>query len=398
MRLAFTATLLVFSACDLKAAAIDYGERYCAQSACVAVSDGGEDRGEDGGGSVLRADTALFKGTPEATFVVLRLETRPASQGGGTFTFLEERRLSDGALVGSESLADHGLILSTTSIFHGGLSRAGDGRSVVAMVYEGSTNVSDVRETTVRRVLVLRRDGLDWSTAIADAFQKKEVFSAATHDGSTFWVSGNAGGTESELREVAAGSRGASRFVLRAGPFFGFLSAVGGRLLTSRFLTTDGGLPSGIDDLAVATAPLDVSAPARLVSLTGQQRATGFAALDLNPLVPGLDVLYVTSTVIGPGLRKFVFDGTAWTQAWAVSSETALSPRDGCLHVAARPEDGGVVVLCTAESVNAREVVRFDDFGVGDAGPSPRLLARIEGTGADGGVFTVFRGVAFSPD
>jgi hypothetical protein len=404
-----TASLFALVGCDLSAAALDYTERYCAASGCAAQTDAGSvaesdagsagrpDAGSDAGAPSLRGDTVLFRANPETTFLVLRLEVLPESRGGDTLTFIEERRLTDGALVASQPLAELGLALSTNATFHGGLSRSGDGRSVAVMLYDGSRRVVDVvQDTTVRRVLQVRRTGLDWSTTIADAFPGEQVFSAATQDGTTFWFSGNAGADESELREVAFGSSGTSRFVFRGAPFLSFMSVVAGRLLTSRWLNSS--VVSGIDDLGDAGAPLAVATPQRRVSLTGTQRAVGFAALDLNPAVPGPDTLYVPSIVRGPALRKLIFDGTRWQQVWTASSATAQRPGDGCLHVAARQEAAGVVVLCTAENDSAREVVRFDDFGAGDAGPSPRLLARIEGDGRDGGVSAIFRGVAFSPD
>ena len=109
-RLAFTAALFALSACDLTSAAIDYGARYCGVVGCVGGGeDGGEGGGEDGG-TAQRAVTVLFRDAPEASFVVLRLETHPASAGGGTFAFLEERRRTDGALVASEALAARGLV------------------------------------------------------------------------------------------------------------------------------------------------------------------------------------------------------------------------------------------------------------------------------------------------
>jgi hypothetical protein len=402
------ATSLALAGCDLAAAALDYTERYCSAVGCTSQPDGGgsadsgsADAGSaDGGVPVMRADTVLFRTNPETTFVVLRVETQPVSRGGGTRTFLEERRLTDGTLVASQPLADLKLALSNTFVSPSGLSPSGDRLSVVAVLYDGSRPVADAAsDTTIRRVLQVRRDGLDFSTTIADAFQAAFVSSAATQDGSTFWVSGKTATGQNEVREVAFGSSGTTRLAFAATQYVPFLATVGGRLLASREANNDGTVPSGVDDLGPASAPVSVSAPMQLVGLTRQQAATGFAALDLTPAVQGPDTLYVPDRNGAAGLQKFSFDGTQWRRVWSATAAVSSRATGGCLHVAARAQPGGVVVLCTATTNDrAPEVVRFDDFGVGDAGPTARVLARTEGNGLDGGASSEFHGLAFSPE
>jgi hypothetical protein len=220
---------------------------------------------------------------------------------------LERRNSTTGDLVSTISMPAeptaeaHRLVL-TGSYAEGSLSRSADGRYVSLAGYDARPGLSSVASDDRVARVVAQVDGLgslDTSTVVGP-FQRRAVYTAASLDGSSFWM----GGTGLSLRRVPYESGPASE-VSPSTPDAVAVVPAGGRL----WFSTQDGESSGVysvEDTATGTQA------SSLVAEVGSP--SGVVALDLDATVPGVDTLYVSDTTADTGgIRKFSFDGTTWT-------------------------------------------------------------------------------------
>lgn len=369
-RVLFGVLLVGLTGCDLNAAFESYRDRFCAEACamgkscperCLTDADGGV---ADAGPASTRGPHTLFKQPTVDSFVVVRLES---SQGPSpaSATVLEERRLSDGALLAAEFLNERSLALSQSFSLEGALARSEDGTSLTFAVAPLSPAAQLVRATMAHRVVSLRRGELEWGQVLR-GFPQNELNSVVAAADGTYAAAGSSerGGT----LLVVSPDGGATESV---GQTWMALQIADGRLFAASFVTSTGRIES-------LGTPARVSSDGgtTVVSFTTNRIPTGFAFVDEQQSVAGVDALYVVER---DELWKFTSDGGAWQVQW-----TLKQPDPRCAFVAARPRGP---VLCSA----GRSIFRVDEA---DGGASMRLLVQ---TTSDGGS-NVFRGLAFPPN
>lgn len=237
----------------------------------------------------------------------------------------------------------------------------------------GGTNPSsDTPATTNRIVGRLDLSGTsDLSTLLTDT--TGTLRSAATVDGSQLWVS-----TSTSIRYVNTpyGSTTStsidarnSRQVLFSGTS---LHASNGSTAITTKVQSYGPTPT------VATVGTPV------VTLATSDAVNGFFFADLSTTVAGDDTLYVLSTVENL-LRKYSFDGSAWTAAGSISASSGQN-----ITGVSDPTTGTANLYITSAS---------SLYALVDATGSAGTLTGSLGTAiATAGTNTAFRGLALIPE
>jgi len=300
------------------------------------------------------------------------------------------------ALPTTVSGAQKQLVASGTATSEGFLTRSVDGRYIFLTGYAATppaANLPTTTSATVNRTVgrIDTTGAVDTSTALTDFASASNPRSVASVNGSTFWVSGGAGGvryvsalgniTSTDLTSTAASGTFAN--VRQTNIFGGQLYASSGSgTNTFRGVETVGtGLPtSGAQTVTRLTGLTDTNCPSTY----------GFFFADLSMSVAGVDTLYIADDDAG-ALTKFSLVGGVWTS-------------NGTIGVSADDYRGltGMVVGTTVTLYAARkggsgttgggELVRLTDSSGynGAFVGTPTLLA----TAA---TRTAFRGVALAP-
>jgi hypothetical protein len=164
----------------------------------------------------------------------------------------------------------------------------------------------DAATTTPRVIATLDQTGAI-STALAVNDVVGSVSSAATVDGSRFYLAGsNITGTGGGVRYVNATSGTVATTAVISGRSTRQAILSGDHLLVSN----GANVARKIEDYGVLPTA-GVPSPATLVSLTSTVNVHGFFLADLNPAIPGDDVMYLINESANQ-LRKYTFDGSAW--------------------------------------------------------------------------------------
>jgi hypothetical protein len=225
---------------------------------------------------------------------------------------------------------------------------------------------------------------IDTTTLLGNAFAGSNVRSAATVDGTSFWIAGSAGG----VSYVALG--GTVRTQILAAPdnvrqvalFGDRLYGCSGASPTAGVFTIGNGRPTiGIQEVAMLmdTPRSDLSPYA-------------FALFDLDATVPGLDALYVADDRSperdgdGGGIQKWTLRAGTWSRVATFTSVGSGSASFRGLTATRTP--AGVALVASTAEASGNRLVAFVDDG------SPNPTGIVVATAATN---TVFRGVALSP-
>lgn len=270
----------------------------------------------------------------------------------------------------------------------GMLSRSVDGHFVVLSGYAaapGTTPVSASASATIQRV-VARVDAagaVDTTTLLGTtAYTGNNVRSAASVDGTAFWV-GGAGNPNGGVWYATRGGGTVTQIETSPGPtslrsveiFGSQLFASGNNNNFKRVLTIGSGLPTTGGQTATALSGMTDASP------------FSYLLLDRDAGVAGLDTLYVADNSAFPvgGIQKWTFDGATWTLA--KTFESGLS--NGVRGLAGFESGGNVVLAATTNETTANNLVVLVD----DGSPSPTATTiAVAPTG------TQFRGVALAPE
>jgi hypothetical protein len=342
----------------------------------------------DGSGGGIDADG----GSPPPTFRVVRV-------GDGTVqltsasapVFIEERRL-DGSMAGftlalptSNAGGQEPLTLAGNATSEGALSLSLDGRYLTLAGYATSPGRAAVATSSdVDRVAaaVDARGVIDTSTRLGNTFLGTNVRSAASVDGTSFWIAGESGGVWYFPRAGAGAQVVASPDNVRLVALFAdrLYGSSGASPMNSVFTVGSGRPTSGTQS---ATA------------LTGMARSGlspyAFALFDRTN-VDGLDTLYFAddrspeTNGNGGGIQKWTFDGNAWAQ---VATFAMVGPGQASFRgLAGIVTANGATLVASTSDATANRLVVFVDDG------SPVVTGTVIATA---GSNTIFRGVALSP-
>jgi hypothetical protein len=279
------------------------------------------------------------------------------------------------------------LTLSGTSTAEGHLSLSADGAYLTLAGYAsipGTASVATTASVDVNRVVarIDRMGQIDTTTRLDAAFSGGSARSAASNDGTGFWVAGNGapggvffvpfGGTTGAVQVLATPAN-----VRVAGIAFGQLLASAFSGGFDSVFAVGLGLPNTMGQSATPFPGLP----------TAGASPGGFAVLDRNPMVAGADTIYVAddrTPAQGGGIQKWTFDGATFTLAATFSAGIDSGVR--ALGAVAGP--GGVRLIATTAELTGNRIVSLVDDG--SSAPAVTLLATAPTN-------TVYRGVVFAP-
>jgi hypothetical protein len=254
--------------------------------------------------SVRTASAAAF--TP-GNLVLERIGDGAANlSNAATPVFLDEYTPA-GVLVQSVAMptitsgANHKLTDSGTATTAGYLTRSVDGKYLVVAGYDaapGTLSVATTSSGTVNRVVgrVDSSGNVDTTMALTDAMDGSGFRSAASTDGTKFWMAGGNGIRFADFGSTTSSAL-ATNNVRQAAIFGGQFYVSSGSPSIAGINTVGTGLPeSGSQTVTTQAA---TSSP------------YGFVLLDLEAAVAGVDTMYVADET--SGLLKFSLVGGSWT-------------------------------------------------------------------------------------
>ncbi|UOQ68587.1 T9SS type A sorting domain-containing protein [Hymenobacter volaticus] len=345
------------------------------------------------------AQAQTVKPFTAGNYVVVRIGNGSAAlTNAATATFLVEYSPT-GTLVQEVPLpttntgSNFALNESGSATSDANLTRSADGRFLILTGYNsplGTVSVANTAAATTNRVIGrIAADGtVNTTTRINDAFDTNNIRSAASLDGSSFYVVG----ANSGVRYLPLGNLGPTTALSTGSPtnlrtinFFGGNLYVGASSSSSYGVMQVGtGAPTAAGQaLALLPGFLTDAGPSSF----------GFFCTDQSSAVPGIDVIYVADDRVpssgtmsnGGGIEKWSFVGGTWTRNGTIGSATA----------AVRGLTGkvtGSVVTLVASGPGGLYTV--EDASGYNAAPTTAVLPAAFATAPTN---TVFRGVALSP-
>jgi hypothetical protein len=342
----------------------------------------------------------------DPTFFVVRVGDGAAALGAtSTAVFLEERDVA-GVVLRTIPLptatagANAPFTLQGTSTAEGGLSRATNGAYVTLGGYAAVPGIASVNGTvnrstdatpTNRVVARVAADGtVDTSTRMLDAFSAASIRGVSTVDGTAFWASGTSSGTPATggVQYTPFGATGSTTLISSTQNNLRHTHVFGSQLYVS---SGAGTTTRGVMSVGTGTPTTTGQTANPLVILPGSLAANSFAVLDLDPVVTGVDTIYVAYDSGGVAgvvnVQKWTFNGTLWTQAAFAPTVTgtAVPLAIGLTSWV----DGTSVHLIVTTNESPARILHIVDDGATTA-PAASVLA----TAATN---TAFRGAARSP-
>jgi hypothetical protein len=354
----------------------------------------------DGAGACIVSFSVVRVGDGSA---VLTATSAPA--------FIEERRLSDGALVSSSTIAlpvadgpaatAHAFTLSGTATADGALSLSANGRYLTLVGYNappGTAGVASTTSTAVNRLIARTSAALDADTSTllgGVPFSANNARSATTDDGLRFWA-GGAGGTSAGIWFIPLGqSPPAPTQVFTVA--VRWLHVIGGQLYgtsnnnpNANVFTVGTGLPT-----TAGTPPTTITSLPGM-PLTGTN-PFGFVAFDRDPSIPGIDTIYLADDSPLRGIQKWTASvnpaappAIIWSVAKTMTAVDLGTTPIGFRGLAGLETGSDVTLIATTgeASGNVDRLVVFVDSG--SPTPTGKVLLSAPAN-------ATFRGVALSP-
>jgi hypothetical protein len=334
--------------------------------------------------------TGISSGKPFASplapgnVVVYRVGTGAAALANtGTAVFLDEYN-SAGTLVQTipmpttASGSQLALLASGTAGSEGLLTLSEDRNYLVVPGYNGTLGSAVLVAANLVNRVIGRVDAsgvVDTSTGISSATYTGNTRSAATDDGSQFWVTGSASG----LVYVPFGSVTASPTTLyntvanlrqvKTGKGQLYLSTASGT--TFRLGTVGTGLPTTAGQTVASLPGLP----------TGALSPYSYALFDLDG-TPGYDTLYMTENTGTGGINKYSLVAGSWITNGLIS----LASPAGLTGI----NNGSTVTLYATTAITLAQAIDTAGYNAAPSTTTPTTLATA-------GTNQAFRGVAFAP-
>lgn len=276
---------------------------------------------------------------------------------------------------------DNKLTNTDNSPSEGMLTLSADGRYLLTAGYNApvGTAAASASSATVARTVARISGGrnVDISTVLPDAFSGNSIRSAASLDGSAYWVAGV--GSSTGLRYATAGANVSS----------GLSTTVNNtrvvRIVRNNvYFSTGAGTP-GIYLLGPASNTGAGQAATLLIGTGAGSSPYGFVLLDRNPAVAGVDAAYIADE--NTGLGKWAFDGSTWAKVGTLA--TNMRGLTGTLN-----PDGSVALYATTRSsAGSNELVTATDTNPYNAPISSTATTSLFKAPAN----VALRGVEFAP-
>lgn len=309
-----------------------------------------------------------------------------ALSSGSTACFLK-RYTTAGSFVSSISMpiapsgANQALTLAGTASSEGFLTLSGNGQYLLMAGYGVAPGTPTVAGTTAAAVnrIIGRIDGagnVDTSTALGDAYNAGNPRSAASLDGSSFWMSGT-GSSGAGVRYISALGATTSLQLSTAPTNIRVVNIQNGQLYFSSASGTFQGVSTcgtGVPTTAGQTCTI----------LPGFPTATGPSPYDF--WFASATTVYVADDRLvasGGGIQRW--DQTAGT--WNLTYTMNVSLPAGCRGLCGSIVGGNAVLYATTAQASANNVVTVTDTGA----------ASVFATLVSAPTNTAFRGIEFTP-
>ena len=263
----------------------------------------------------------------------------------------------------------------------GMLTLSADGRYLLTTGYNApvGTTAATASSATVART-VARISGsrsVDISTVLPDAFSGNSIRSAASLDGSAYWVAGV--GSSTGLRYAAAGA-GTSNSLSTTVSNIRVVRIVRNNV----YFSTGAGTP-GIYLLGPASNTGMGQTATLLIGTGAGSSPYGFVLLDRNPAIAGPDAAYIADE--NNGLSKWAFDGSTWAKVGTLA--TNVRGLTGTLN----PDGSATLSATTRSSAGSNELVTATDTNPYNTAFSPLATTSLYRAPAN----VALRGVEFAP-
>jgi hypothetical protein len=272
---------------------------------------------------------------------------------------------------------------------HGLITLSVDGRYVSVPAYNvdlGDDPYNGAMEKTIGLV------GFNGSVSSITTLDNPDFFyitSAITNDGTSIWHADGADG----IQYCPVGATSSTKINNASRRYFGINIAVGQ-------LYAGGVVNGGVQSIGTGLPITTGQTPTALPGLPSGELVSQFAFADLNPGVPGVDVLYVASqaTSVAGGLKKYSLVSGSW-----VSNGTIGTESDKYHGLTVKVQGNSVTVFATrigtnSTSVRGGQLVSLTDNSGYNAAitGTPTVLADVA-TRFGTANFAAFRGVSLVP-
>jgi hypothetical protein len=226
---------------------------------------------------------------------------------------------------------------------------------------------------------------VDTSTVITDGYVGGTIRGAASPDGQSIWTSGSNSGGSGGLRFTSFGSTGATTQISTTATDVSAVEIFNNQLMVSvsslaaiRIGNVGTGLPT-TNGQTIANLPGLTS--------TLLTKPYEFFLADLNPNVPGPDVLYVADEDNNVGLRKF----SLVNGSWSINGSIVLDGR-GVRGLTGNVANGVVTIFATNTETTENKIWKVVD---GSGWNQTLVGGQVISTGIAN---EAYRGIAFVPE
>jgi hypothetical protein len=289
-------------------------------------------------------------------------------------TLVQSIALPTTAVGGNQALTCNG-----TATSEGFIARSANGAYMTCCGYNAVPGVAAINGTAStlysRGVGRVGLDGtIDTTTALSDAYSAANVRSAVSSDGSSFWLTGSAGGSRYATLGATASTvlNTANPVNLRVANIFNnqlYISTASSGVLG--IATVGTGLPTSTGQTITELAGMPT---------TGTHSPYGFWFKDANTLYVADD----GAVAAGGGIQKWTYSGSTWTLAYTLLNNGTTTT--GCRSVTGTVVGGNTVLYATS-SATGTPLITVTDTG---AGATATTLATAPAN-------TAFRSVIFGP-
>jgi hypothetical protein len=320
---------------------------------------------------------------------VYRVQGTAALTSAATAVFVDEYTTA-GVLVRSIAMptatsgSNRALTANGTSTTEGMMTRSTDMQYLVLTGYDaavGAATPSSATSATVNRVIgrIDVAGNVNTTTALSDAYSGSNIRGVASTNGTDFWTTGGNEG----VRYATLGST--TSIVVSSTVATGNLTNLravhiyDGQL----YVSTGSGTNSRVLAVGTGTPTTTGQTMNQIPGLPTAGSPNQFFFADVNPAVPGVDVLYIADDAAATGIQKYSYTGSTWVaNGNLVPSVTGTRGLTGVVV-------GTTVTLYTTNPTNLYSLVDVSGYNANITGTFTPLAT----APTNGG----FRGVALAP-
>ncbi|HVF98175.1 MAG TPA: choice-of-anchor Q domain-containing protein [Flavisolibacter sp.] len=274
--------------------------------------------------------------------------------------------------------------------YEGQLSLSSDGRYLTAIGYDAAPGSSSATALAADKVIakINANAQVDYGTRFSTAgtffYNGNNVRSVVTDNGSRFWTTGS---STSNTRYIAAGATTTS---INLSGGLRSLNLFNNRLYYAGAFNEPG---YSTPDLPTSSAVF-TTMPSTGTGISYQTIWLFDVDATANFNSTGFDLMYVTD--VSSGLRKYYWNGTAWTAAGVFNPSSVTSISSGLFSMTGKKDGSGNPVLYVIKgAVSDNNLIQLTDASGynGSLTTTPPTQVNV----ANAGTNYMFRGIAFSP-